>query len=93
MQTSKEKALRTRDKVNGGFEILGGFFITLNVIALLQDKAVAGVDWRAIAFFTVWGYWNLYYYPKLRQRISFWGGMFVAIVNTIWLILLIHYRG
>lgn len=82
---------RIADKINGGFELFGGLFILLNVAKVWNDKSVAGVDWRAIAFFTLWGYWNLAYYPKLGQRASFWGGVVVAIVNTIWLSLLIWF--
>ncbi|MCP4994782.1 MAG: hypothetical protein GY934_13525 [Gammaproteobacteria bacterium] len=81
------------DKVNGVFEVCGGFFITLHIAKLVQDKSVAGVDWRAIAFFTVWGWWNCWYYPKLKQWRSFVGGAFVALVNTVWLILLLYYGG
>lgn len=87
----KEFLNNQKDKVNGLFELLGGVFIIFHIIKLLHDKSVAGVFWPSVAFFTLWGYWNCFYYPKLKQRASFWGGVFVAIVNTIWLSLLIYY--
>lgn len=81
------------DKINGTFEVCGGFFILLHIITLLKDKSVTGVSWIAILFFTLWGWWNCIYYPKLNQKISFIGGAFVALMNTIWLILIIYYGG
>lgn len=79
------------DKVNAAFEFCGGWFILLNVMKLLQDKSVAGVDWRAVAFFTLWGYWNCFYYRNLGQRASHYCGIFIGVMNTIWLSLLIYY--
>ena len=80
-----------RDRVNGGFELFAGFFICLNIMKVLEDKAVAGVDWRTVAFFTCWSFWNLYYYPKLGQKASAWGALVVAFFNAAWLSLLIWY--
>jgi hypothetical protein len=82
-----------RDIANGAFELAGGGFILLHILKLYADKSVAGVSWIAVAFFTIWGFWNLYYYPKLGQKASYWGGLFVAIMNTIWLALLCYYGG
>jgi len=81
------------DKVNGIFEILGGLFVCLNILSVWTLKSVAGVSWIAVAFFTIWGWWNLAYYPKLGQRCSSFGAIFVAIANTVWLALLIYYGG
>ena len=81
------------DKVNGIFELLGGLVILLNVHNVWTLKTVAGVSWIAVLFFTIWGWWNLVYYPKLDQRMSYLGASFVAITNTVWLALLIYYGG
>ena len=82
---------RSKDKINGSFELFGGFFIFLNIMKVWEDKSVAGVDWRAVAFFTIWSIWNLVYYPALGQKLSFWGGVAIVVMNTIWLSLLIYY--
>lgn len=79
------------DLVNGSFEILGAVALWGNVRALLRDKKIAGVDWRAVAFFQAWGLWNLYYYPSLDQWASFVGGLAICAVNTIWLSLVFYY--
>ena len=81
----------TPDIFNGLFEIAGGFFIGLSVKQLWRDKMVAGVSWLHAGFFAAWGYWNLYYYPSLDQMWSFWGGVGVVTMNTIWLVQLIYY--
>ena len=80
------------DIVNGLFELFGGLVIWLNVARLVKDKEVKGVSWVVMAFFAVWGYWNLYYYPHLGQMFSFVGGFFVVAANTAWVVLFLHYR-
>ncbi len=79
------------DIVNGSFEVLGGFFVGLHCTSLLRDKQVRGADWRAAAFFWVWGTWNLFYYPHLEQWWSLFGSMFVTVMNSLWLFLMIYY--
>ena len=51
------------DSVNGAFELCGGFFILLSVRQLYLDKQVKGVSLSHVGFFTLWGAWNLVYYP------------------------------
>jgi len=79
------------DAINGTFEILGSFFILMSVIKLHKDKQVKGVDWKHVAFFTLWGVWNLHYYPTLNQRLSFYGGIAIVAMNAIWVVQLLHY--
>lgn len=79
------------DTVNGAFEMLGSVFILMSVWKLRKDKQVKGVDWKHIAFFTAWGYWNLYYYPSLNQSMSFYGGIAIVLANMIWVLQLMHY--
>ena len=81
----------TPDFINGAFEFLGGCFILLSVIRVLKDKQVKGVSWLHVSFFTVWGVWNLYFYPHLGQWWSFAGGLFIVLVNTLWVALLVYY--
>ena len=55
------------DYINGSFEVLAGLFVLLNVRRILRDKTVRGVSILPTAFFTLWGFWNMYYYPYLGQ--------------------------
>ena len=75
------------DLINGAFELTGGFVCWLNVRRLLRDREVQGVDWRVSAFFSSWGFWNLFYYPSLHQWASFFGGTALVIANTTWVVL------
>lgn len=80
-----------QDVVNGLFETLGGFFIMFSCVKLLRQKKVRGVSLVHVTYSTGWGFWNLYYYPFLNQRLSTIGGSIVAIVNILWLVMLIFY--
>lgn len=80
-----------QDKMNGLFEFAGGLFILLSCIKLYRDKKVRGISFVHVGYFTLWGYWNIYYYPYLDQWISFIGGLSVVLMNTIWLLMLICY--
>lgn len=80
------------DITNGMFEVLGGLFILNHCKVVWKDKAVAGVSILSTIFFTVWGVWNLYYYPSLGQWWSFAGGIAIVIANIAWVTLLIKYR-
>ena len=79
------------DHINGLFELVGGLLTWLSVRRLVIDKEVKRVSWWPIGFFTVWGVWNLYYYPYLSQWWSFVGGCFIVVANTVWLALLLYY--
>lgn len=80
------------DLINGLFEFFGGFFILLSVIRLHREKAVHGVHGAHVAFFTAWGLWNLFYYPHLGQWLSFIGGVWIVVVNAVWLGQVLYYR-
>ncbi|HXJ44351.1 MAG TPA: hypothetical protein VNH18_34000 [Bryobacteraceae bacterium] len=80
------------DLGNGLFECLGGLVLWQNVRRILQDKKLAGVDWRVTGFFTAWGFWNLWYYPHLHQTLSFIGGLNIVAANFVWLWFAIKYR-
>jgi hypothetical protein len=79
------------DYINGFFEC-GGVLLSLNLRQLIKDKHVQGVHWGPTVFFTLWGFWNLAYYPWLGQWASFAGGLVVVSVNTLWLALWAYYR-
>jgi hypothetical protein len=81
----------TADTVNGLFELLGGLFIGLSVRKLWLDKRVLGFHWGQLAFYTSWGFWNLYYYPSLGQWLSFFGGVSVVTANSVYLGMIAYY--
>lgn len=73
------------DLFNGGFEMGLAVFLGRGVEMLRVQKEVKGFYWPTVAWTTVWGIWNLFYYPHLDQWISFTGGLAVVSVNLIWL--------
>lgn len=74
-----------QDTVNGLFECLGGAFLFLSIIKTYREKQVKGISIFHVIYFTLWGWWNLYYYPHLGQTLSFAGGIVIVVFNTIWL--------
>ena len=80
------------DLVNGLFELCGAFFVWLNVRKLHIDKQVRGVYWPVTAVFSVWGLWNLYYYPSLDQWFSFSAAIVLVSANIVWVWMAIRYR-
>ena len=79
------------DLINSLFELIGAGFICLSIIKLHKDKQVKGVSWIHIAFFTSWGYWNMYYYPHLNQWLSFYGGLTIIMANSFWTCQILFY--
>jgi hypothetical protein len=80
------------DLINGLFELFGAVSIWMNVWTILHHKQTRGVSKFSTAFFTTWGFWNLYYYPFLGQWMSFAGGMAIVSGNAVWLSLMWKYR-
>lgn len=80
------------DATNGLFEVGASFAIGAHCIRLYKDKMVRGVSIPATAFFTTWGFWNLYYYPSLEQTMSFVAGIGVVATNFTWVIMMLYYR-
>ena len=82
----------TPDLINGLFEFAAGFLLWKSCHRLWKDKQVKGVYVPATVVFTLWGAWNLIYYPALNQPFSFCGGLLVVSANTFWIILALKYR-
>jgi len=80
------------DTTNGLFELVGALLNWRNVARIRRDQRVRGVDWRTWAFFTAWGWWNVYYYPSLGQWASMLGGLVMVSANTVWVWYAIKYR-
>lgn len=82
----------TPDLTNGLFELTAAFFIALHIRAIFKDRAVKGVSPTATAFFFAWGVWNIIFYPSQGLMWSFLGGLFVVVVNFVYLGALLYFR-
>lgn len=80
------------DLINGLFELVGSYFTWMNAWILFQAKETKGVYWPTWLFFSVWGIWNLYYYPALGQSFSFYAGIVLVSGNIAWVVLAIYYK-
>lgn len=83
----------TPDLINGLFEAFGAAFICLSIRRVFKDKCVAGISLVPVAFFALWGYWNIYYYYQIDQYFSWIAGMAVCAANSVWLFGLVKYWG
>lgn len=82
----------TPDLINGlVFELLGSLMICVNIYRILVDRRSRGVSIWSVLFFTLWGYWNLYFYSQLGQFWSLLGGLCMVASNTVWVALLFHF--
>ena len=73
------------DEVNACLELCGAIAVFDHVRQLHLDKRVAGVSVKSTIFFTLWGFWNLYYYPALGQWLSVAAGAVLVLGNMLWL--------
>lgn len=81
----------TPDLINGIFEFGGSILTWMNVVAVKRDKGYAGVRPSIVTFFLLWGLWNLFYYPYLRQIWSFVGGVSIVLANCAWIWMMLYY--
>ena len=80
------------DLINGSFEALAGLMVLNHCRVLHAEKMVRGVSVLSSFFFTMWGVWNLYYYPALNQPLSFYGGLVVVASNALYVGMMVFYR-
>ncbi len=80
------------DLINGCIELLGALLLVGNCRLLYSHKAVQGVSVLTTAFFTLWGIWNLYFYPANNLWLSFVGGLCLAGANLTWVVMAIANR-
>jgi hypothetical protein len=85
--------MNTFDFINGSFEAVAALFTLHHCRVLLRDRAVAGVSIASMAFFTLWGVWNLWFYPHLGQTWSFAGGVLLVAANAVYVALLFRFSG
>lgn len=84
--------MNRNDVINGLFELIGAFFTWRNYFQLRKDKELKGIYWPLIAFMTLWGFWNLIYYPSLDQWCSFVGGLALVTGNLLWILLVLEIK-
>jgi hypothetical protein len=82
----------TPDQFNGLFEACGALMIWVSIRRTLRDRVVRGVSAWSVTFFTVWGYWNTYFYIHLDQPWSLAGAVVMVLSNSTWVALLIRFR-
>jgi len=82
----------TPDLINSLFEVLGGAFALNHCRVLHAHKQTRGVSFVSAAFFTLWGFWNLYFYSALAQPLSFFGAVFLVTANSFYLGMMAYYR-
>ena len=79
------------DIINGGLTLAGSAGLWLNVKTAFRDKLIRGVHKLPTAFFSVGGFWNIYYYRHLNQTFSLACSLSLALANLSWLFLMIVY--
>ena len=80
------------DSINALFEILASLFLLINIFRIYKDKRLSGVSIIPTVFYSLWGFWNPYYYPSLCQWWSFVAGISVVITNVAWVVMAVYYR-
>lgn len=81
----------TPDQINATFEVVGALLTFMNTRQVWKDRGHAGIFVPAIALFTTWGFWNLYYYATLRQWWSVSATVVMVLANLSWLSLMFYY--
>ena len=82
----------TADIINASFEAMAGLMVANHCRVLLRDRTIRGVSLLAVAFFTIWGAWNLYYYPALGQTLSGACAVIVTAANATYLALALKFK-
>ncbi len=80
------------DLINASFEMGASVIIWINVYRILKDKKVMGLAWKSWIFYSMWGFWDFYYYTHLNQPISFWAAVILSVGNVTWVSLAFKYR-
>lgn len=81
----------TGDVVNACFEGGGAILAWINVRRILRDRKVMGVSPWVTAFWSAWGIWNIPYYFSLGQDLSALAAGNLALANSVWVLLCVHY--
>ena len=79
------------DIINSVLIMTAGAFISASVVKLYKDKVVRGVSPIHVGFFTMYGFWHVFFFSSLNQWWSVAGGIVAITMNSIWFIMLIYY--
>lgn len=79
------------DIINSILIVVAGGFISVSVFKLYRDKVVRGVSPIHVGFFTLYGFWHIYFFSALDQWYSVMGGIVATSMNTLWFYMLIYY--
>ena len=80
------------DAANAVLQLGGAWATWRNVEELLVHRILRGVRLRSIAFFAMWGVWNVFYFWELEQWLSVATGLLLCTGNAAWVALALHYR-
>lgn len=80
------------DFANACFEGFGSIFVLNHARVLMKHKIIRGVSVLSVAYFALWGVFNMFYYSHLEQAFSWYAGIAVLISNAFYLSLIVHYR-
>lgn len=80
------------DLTNGLFELFSACLGIFNIHQIYKDEEVKGVSVVPMVFFTLWGFWNIFYYSYMGQYYSTSGAGAMLAVNLIYLSLVIKYK-
>lgn len=80
------------DLINASFEAVGGMMVWMNVRAIMRDRIVRGVSEASTWAWSLWGLWNLYYYPALGQWMSLAGAGVIVSGNVAWCVCAWRFR-
>lgn len=81
------------DLINASFEVFASAVSVLSLVAIYKAKRIVGASPWPTVFFTVWGLWNLFYYPHLGQWLSTGAAVGMLTINLAWLYLYNKYKG
>jgi hypothetical protein len=81
----------TPDIINAVFEAGGALLLVLNVQRLYRDKKLSGISIWPTVWWQMWGAWNIYFYRAIGTTWSFYAGLAVFAMNTVWLGLATYY--
>ena len=78
--------------IMSAFNWAGTMFLILNCLRIIKDRSVKGVSLIASTYFVIWSWWNMIYFYRLHDVVSFYSSIPYAIINTIWITLAIYYK-
>ena len=82
-----------QDAVKGILELVGASAVLVNVIRIIKDKELKGVSFYYILFSVVANGYAMYFYYILQQWYAFWGVTIYTILVTLWMMLVLGYKG